>query len=244
MEISVIIPAYNEEKVIRSSIKSIISYMNENFKSYEIIVVDDGSTDKTPEILREFSGEIRVLTNTKNMGKGYCVKKGVMYAKGDKIVFTDADMAYPQKYIKEFSKVLDSADMVIGKRDSQKNAYPFYRRVMSSALSYANKLIFSNIPSDTQCGIKGFRRATAKSVFDRCTINGFAFDIEIICIANELGKSIREFPVEMSVYEKSKVNPITEPYKILSDIAKIKLNLITGYYTRYAIIQRSAGRLT
>lgn len=244
MEISVIIPAYNEERVIRSSIKSIVSYMSENFKSYEIIVVDDGSTDKTPEILREFSGEIRVLTNAKNMGKGYCVKKGVMYAKGEKIVFTDADMAYPQKYIKEFSKVLDTTDMVIGKRDSGRSAYPFYRRLMSSALSYANRVIFSNMPSDTQCGIKGFRKTTAKSIFDRCTINGFGFDIEIICIANKLGKSIREYSVHMASYEQSNVNPVTEPYKILSDIAKIKLNLITGYYTKYAILHESFGRLT
>lgn len=244
MEISVIIPAYNEERIIRNSIKSIIAYMRENFKSYEIIVVDDGSTDKTPEILREFSGEIRILTNTKNMGKGYCVKKGVMYATGDKIVFTDADMAYPKKYIKEFSKVLDTTDMVIGKRDSVRSAYPFYRRLMSNALSYANKLLFQNIPSDTQCGLKGFRNKTAKSIFDRCTINRFGFDIETICIANLLGKSIREYSVHMTSYEKSTVNPVTAPYKILSDIAKIKLNLITGYYTKYAIVHESFGRLT
>lgn len=244
MEISVIIPAYNEEKVIEKSLESIIAYMKENFNSYEIIVVDDGSTDSTPLILQRFSKDIRILTNTKNMGKGYCVKKGVMYAKGEKIVFTDADMAYPQKYIKEFSKVLDTTDMVIGKRDSQKSAYPFYRKVISNALSSINKLVFSNIPKDTQCGIKGFRKATANAVFDRCTVNGFAFDIEIICIANVLGKIIKEYPVKMVSFTKSNISSVTEPYKMLSDIIKIKLNLITGFYTRYAVIHKNAGRLT
>ena len=224
--ISIIIPAYNESERLPKSLSLIIEYMdNQNF-DWEIIVVDDGSSDNTVKSVSGFKNTI-VIEQIANQGKGAAVKRGMLEANGEICVFSDADLSTP---IYELKKIIDNInvgyDIVIGSRGIKneliKVHQPFYREFMGKTFNKIVQLLVLKGIKDTQCGFKGFTNKAAKSIFNLQKIKGFGFDVEILFLANRLGFKICETPVEWYNDERSKVNPITDSFKMLIEIFKVR----------------------
>jgi dolichyl-phosphate beta-glucosyltransferase len=236
--LSVIIPAYNEEKRLPKTLKEINDYLKkQNFES-EIIVVSDGSTDKTCEVVEELKSEIpnlRLICEKINRGKGYGVKIGMLNAKGKFRLFTDADNSTPiseiEKFWPEFEK---GADIVIASRD-KKGAIldppqPLFRRFVGEAFKYLRKIIVGLWEiEDTQCGFKCFKGEVAEKIFPKAKIERFAFDPEILLIAKKMGFKIKEVPVYWKNDLQSKVK-LKSMVKMLIDLFKIRSNLLKREY--------------
>ena len=236
--ISVIIPAYNEGKYIEKAVREISNYLWKTFGSFEIIAVDDGSTDETLSILRNLSSKVsglKVLYNGKNMGKGYSAKSGVLSASGKYIMFTDTDLSVPIDEIGKFVKKIDEgADVVIGSRAIKGaniiKGQNIVRKNMGRTFNLLIRmLLFSGI-RDTQCGFKVFKNSVAKRIFNISRINGFSFDAEILYIAKKLGYKVEEMPVKWVNRPDSRVSMIRSSTRMFFDIFAIRRNNMKGFY--------------
>lgn len=227
MKISVIIPAYNEEKVIGKSISKIISFLENKKFNYEIIVIDDCSKDRTSNIVKDFnSKKIILIRNKKNMGKGYSVKRGVMNAIGDLVLFSDADLSTPISELTKFLPLSHEYDVVIGSRVLKESVVlkqKFYRELVGTAFNLLVQLLLIRGIRDTQCGFKLFRKNVAKDIFKKQRIGGFCFDAEILYLAKNAGYKIKEVPIKWINAESSKVNPVTDSIKMFIDLVRIRL---------------------
>lgn len=229
-KISVVIPVYNEEKNILSCLDKLAEYMSSNFEDYEIIIVNDGSTDSTEQLFLTNAGNysnLRMISYTKNKGKGGAVRTGMLGATGDSIVCTDCDLAYGVDVIGKMAERLDDHDLVIGSRNLTKEGHKGYNFLRKAASKVYIKLLnfaagFDH--TDSQCGIKAYRGEAAKRIFSNCKTNGFAFDLEALMIAEKAGFSIGEYPVSIINHsnENSKVRIFRDTKKMLSDLKKIK----------------------
>ena len=225
--ISLIIPFYNCEKTADETIRKIKKYKEENNMSFELIAVDDGSLDNTKKVLSKYACSDIIITGyEKNRGKGGALREGVMAANGDKIIFTDSDLAYGLKHLQEFSNALDSSEIVIGTRRQDKNineSYGIKRNISSRLFSKCVQLILGLNISDTQCGFKGYREKTAKMLFRDLEIYGFGFDLEILAKAKAAGIQITQLPVVMENNSiNSNVGLISDGIKMIFDMFKIK----------------------
>ncbi len=236
MKISIVIPAYNEEKRIEKSLSEIKKYCENNFQEYEVIVVDDCSNDKTNEIVGRYAdSNIKLLKNKLNRGKGYSVKMGMLAAKYPMVLFSDSDLATPINELKNFIDYIEQGyDIVIASRnlcDSDiKVKQPFYRQIMGKFFPFLVNVIALKGFKDTQCGFKLFKTGAAKRINKLQTLERFSFDVEILFIARKLGYKIKEAPVVWIDKEGSKVNPIHDSFKMLIDLFKIRYNDLTGKY--------------
>lgn len=226
-EISLVMPAYNEELRIGDSIEKVVQYFIARNISFEFIVVDDGSTDRTREIVSAHTGII-LLTLEQNSGKGAAVKRGMLEASGKYVYFCDADLSTPISEIEKLQAELTSgSDICIGSRaiDNKmiKKHQPFYREWMGKTFNKIVRVFAVRGIKDTQCGFKGFRSEAAKEVFSRTQISGFGFDVEALYIANKIGYNIKEIPVLWFNDERSKVDPIKDSIRMLIDIFKIRI---------------------
>jgi len=229
MMVSLIIPVYNEEKIVGSTVKTVRDYMENNFKDdYEVIFVDDGSSDGTLDIINESAGGgIKAITYEKNKGKGGAVRTGILAAAGDLVFYTDCDLAYGLDVIKTgcdiFGKNQD-ADIVIGSRRKHKDGYASYtllRKIASVAIYMFIKICGGVKSSDSQSGIKGFRNGAAKKIFGLCEVDGWSFDCEVLLIADRLGHKVLEMPVTIINHGDSKIRA-ADGLKLLKEILKIK----------------------
>lgn len=225
--LSIVIPSYNEEKRLPETLRIIIDYLEKQNYQWEIIIVDDGSTDHTLESLIEFQDKIKLFINNKNYGKGYSSRRGILWASGQFILISDADLSAPIEEIEKLFPALDEIyDIAIGSRglkNSQiKKHQPFYREFMGKTFNKLIKLLLFEDFSDTQCGFKLFKKDTAKDIFKRQKLNGFAFDVEVIYIAKKLGYKIKEIPIVWVNSPKSRVGIATDSLKMFIDILKIK----------------------
>lgn len=228
MEISLIIPAYNEEKQILNTLVSVIEYMEEKTAPYEIIVVNDGSRDKTAEMAKSLEPYIRLISYEENHGKGYAVAKGVKAAEGEYIFFTDADLSYSPDYIYAGEKLLSGgAEMVIGKRDNKRSGYPLLRRQISKAYKNVAHRILPLEVEDCQCGFKGFRNSAAKRLFGDLKTEGFGFDTEILCRAQLYHMEIAQLPVVFQHKKNSKVS-FMGSVRMVKDLYRIRRELFEG----------------
>jgi dolichyl-phosphate beta-glucosyltransferase len=232
MKVSIVIQAYNEEKRIGESLGKIIEYCKDNLEGYEIIIVDDGSDDKTSEIISKYDNpNIEVLKNKTNMGKGYSVKQGLLKAKHPLVLFSDADLSTPISELKKFIACISHGyDIAIASR-KVRIKQPIHRKIMSLTYPLLVKLIVLRGIKDTICGFKLFKTDTAKKLAELQTLNGFSFDAEILFIAKKLGCKIKEIPVVWTNDKNSRVNPIKDSIKVLVDLFRIRYNNITGKYT-------------
>jgi dolichyl-phosphate beta-glucosyltransferase len=225
--ISLIIPAYNEEKRLERTLPVIIDYLDQNFDRYEIIVVDDGSADKTAEKAASFSNNILVIKLQTNQGKGAAVRAGMLEAKGDFLIFSDADLSTP---ITELPKILEplkkGADLAIGSRAIDQNMIkkhqPFYREFMGKTFNRIVQLLLFKGIKDTQCGFKGFSANAAKKIFSKAKVNGFSFDVEVLFLSQKMNMKIEQRPVEWFNDERSTVSPIKDSLKMLLELFRIR----------------------
>ncbi len=229
MKISLVIPMYNESKIIEATARELSEYMSKNFDSYEILFSNDGSKDDCAQKCAALNlPNVRVVGYEVNCGKGCAVREGIMQADGDIIMFTDADLAYGtdviKRYYDKFAELPDT-DMLIGSRNISADGYEgytFLRKVMSKVYIKVLCIVGGFKLTDSQCGCKAFRKETAKEIFSRCEVNGFAFDFEVILFATKLGKKIDELPVKIINHRESSVNPIRDSVKMLRDLIRIK----------------------
>ncbi|PIV12813.1 MAG: hypothetical protein COS47_00570 [Candidatus Nealsonbacteria bacterium CG03_land_8_20_14_0_80_36_12] len=241
MYLSVIVPAYNEEKRLLKTLIEIDNYLKKQSYEYEILVVNDGSKDKTAEVAkRATSGvaRLRLIDNKENQGKGFVVRQGMLGAKGDYRIFTDADNSTSidqiEKMWPEFEK---GYDIVIGSRDVKgailDPPQPFLRKmILGKAFRLLTQIICGTWGIlDTQCGFKCFSKKAVEDIFPKCLINRFAFDPEVLVIGKKLGYKIKEIPVYWRNDPESKVK-FKNMVKMLFEVFQIRLNLIKGVYEK------------
>lgn len=228
--LSIIIPAYNEGERLDQTLNILKDYIDQGEGRYEIVVIDDGSTDNTLNILKSY--DVSIIENNINRGKGYSVKRGMLSAKSNIMIFMDADLSTPLSEIDEFVKYIGEYDVVIGIRVPGKKevSRPPIRRIYALIFNKIVRVITGLRVSDTQCGFKMFSRGAARSLFAKQTINRYGFDVEILYLANKLGFRIKEVPVPYRDQEASKISLITEPIKMTLDLLKIRINDFRGRY--------------
>ena len=232
MQISIIIPMFNERKIIEATAKTLSDYMQANFDSYEILFSDDGSTDGCGDLVRKLDlPYVRVVGYKENKGKGSAVRLGMMEAKGDLVMFTDADLAYGTNVIRTFYDAYcqESSEtaphLFVGSRNLCKDGYSDYtviRKIMSKVYLKILRILGGLHLSDSQCGCKAFRQDAAKEIFSRCTTDGFAFDFEAILWSKQLGMRAKEIPVKIINHRESKIRYIHDTVKMLKDLRRIR----------------------
>lgn len=227
VELSVIVPAYNEAAIIARTISSVTRYLREHHPAAELIVVDDGSSDATLQILeelREENGLLRVLTCGTNRGKGYAVRLGVANSWGEHVAFFDADLSYPLEALEPGLALLRTgADVVVGSRDATpaRAAYPVVRRVATRVFNeLVEQVLHLGVP-DTQCGFKMFRGEVARRLFAALRLDGFSFDVELLYLARRWGLRVERLPIEMTHGSRSAVRLVRDGARMLRDVVKL-----------------------
>lgn len=241
--LSIVIPAYNEEKRIGRSLDDVLSFVKAQPYLAEVVVIDDGSSDETASRVaskiddyHEAGHELRVLTNTPNRGKGYSVKRGLTEARGEIVLFSDADFSSP---ITEAPKLIDPiatghADVTFGSRALNREMIgvrqPLLRDFGGRVFNFFMKTITGLKFKDTQCGFKAFRREPALPVFKLQSIERFGFDPEVLYIARKRGLRLLEVPVVWNDSEGTKVSFFSDSIKMFTDLIRIRLNDLAGRY--------------
>jgi dolichyl-phosphate beta-glucosyltransferase len=244
---SVVIPAYNEGARIRPTLNELLRYAREQNWDVEILVVNDGSTDDTAQIVREHAKlhpQLLLVENPGNRGKGYSVRNGMLHASGDICLFTDADLSSP---ITEAQKLFDAmdrgADIAIGSRwlrtELQTGRQPLYRQAFGRIFNLALRIILGLRFADTQCGFKAFRRDAAQHIFALQKIERWGFDPEILFLARSAGMRVEEVPVLWAHCEGTRLQPFRDGLRMFGEVLRIRWNALTG---EYAPVARSLAR--
>ncbi len=225
--VSIVIPARNEERRLPPSIREIRRFFPE--EAWEFLIVIEPGTDRTEEVVRqEVEGDSRFVihVNPTAHGKGHAVKTGMLLARGEWIFFMDADLSVPLRFVREFLKFTDRADVLMGSRRHRESTIAthqpvlreFSGRIFNRVLRWAGITHFS----DTQCGFKAFRRTAAREIFSRLSQKGFGFDVEVVVLAELLGFRIMELPVEWADVEGSKLKPHDGALALLDAILAVR----------------------
>ena len=235
--LSVIIPAYNEEKLIKNTLIEVGNFLFAQAYNYEIIIVDDGSKDKTFLVLEKLRSDCKNLTiikNNRNMGKGYSVREAMLSAKGKFRLFMDADNSTSiDQFINFIPFLEDDSDIVIGSRalkDSKiKKHQSFYKELLGGIGNKLIKIFAISEISDTQCGFKCFSSKSAQNVFSKLTIDRWGFDIEALVIASKFNYKVKAVPVIWENRKETKVRNM-DYLSTFKELLMIKINLLTKKY--------------
>ena len=233
--LSIIIPCFNEEESIRDNINNrVIPYLKYKNIKYENILVNDGSNDKTLEEMMSLQG-VNVVSYTPNRGKGYAVKQGLIEAKGDYILFMDADLSTDLKAIEDVIQFQKDYDIIIGSRHHKASVLvkkqSLLRRFIGLGCRILVNMKFHFHFTDTQCGFKAMSKEMAKLFIEKATIDDFAFDVEYLYIAKLNKKKIKEIPVVWENDKSSTVSPLQSSIKFFKDLKVIKKNK-ENYYVK------------
>lgn len=238
MYLSVIIPALNEEKRLPETLKKVRDYLITKKYSYEVIIVNDGSTDQTKEVVSDLITEwsnFQLISYKKNRGKGYAVKTGMLEAQGSWRLLMDADNSTDISEIEKFLKHTSNLEVIIGSRylddASIKIKQPFERRIVSRFGNWLTKLTTGLDIVDTQCGFKLFSAQATQDIFSKQTINRWAFDIELLAIAKVRGYKIKEVPVDWYNAVGSQVSK-TAALQTFRELWQIRKNIKKGKYSK------------
>ncbi len=238
--ISIVIPAYNESARIGRALDEVLRCIHERDWHAEVVVVNDGSSDRTAAIVQEFAElhpEVRLLNNPENRGKGFSVRQGILHAVGEIVMFTDADLSAPMEEAERlFDALRQGADIAIGSRwldrKRQTMHQPLYRQFFGRCFNAITRLVMGLPFADTQCGFKAFRRPVAQTIFQLQRIERWGFDPELLFIALKRGYQIREVPVTWGHDERSRLSYLKDGIKMLEDIAYIRWEAFAGAYDR------------
>jgi len=242
MKLSVVIPAYNEEKRIEKTVRDINNYLKKQDYGYEILVVNDGSKDKTADVVLSLQAEItnlRLIDNKENHGKGFVVKQGILESQGETRLFMDADNSTTIDHIEQmWPEFEQGADIVIGSRnlpDSKlEPPQPYYRRILGWAFGFAVSLILGiRGIKDTQCGFKAMTAEAAERIIPQITMERWTFDPEILVLAKKMKYKIKEVPVKWANRGQSRVKLFgpNSMVNMLFNLLAIRRNLITKKYS-------------
>lgn len=237
-ELSVIVPAYNEEDLIVGTLDALHDFLSARKESFEIIVVDDGSRDATVRRVGQWgkTKNVRLLVNENNMGKGFSVRRGVEESRGEFLIFIDADLPYELDAIDGFLRALRAgSDLAIGSRvlpGSEVKGVPAARFFAGQVFSWMVQVFLFLGIRDTQCGFKSFKSNAAREIFRRLTISGFGFDVELLYIARKLKYRINPVAVRMIHHRLgSRVRLVSHSLEMLNDLFVIRSNDLRGRYT-------------
>ncbi len=230
--ISIVIGAFNEENRVGQSLHKIHQFLQSHKTDHEIIVVDDGSTDRTSPVVAELAQSIatlRIIRYEKNRGKGYALRTGVLASQGDLVLVSDADLSTPIEELDTLLPCLSEYHIAIGSRALALSnivvKQPWWRQGMGKTFNRVVKLLVLDNFNDTQCGFKLFRGDVARELFREARIDRFAYDVEILALAIKKGYRVAEVPIQWLNDPASKVNPIRDSLKMLVDLVKIRLSV-------------------
>jgi len=240
-ELSVVIPVYNEERRIGVTLSAAAVFLKRRRTPVELVVVDDGSTDKTVDVVnrgfRLFPGHCRtrLIRHPKNRGKGAAVRTGVLAARGNRILYMDADNSTPlSEFVRFEASFRERIDVVVGSRAVDRSQVrvhqPFYREFMGRVFNLMVQALALPGLWDTQCGFKAFTREAARAVFPKQTIERFGFDVELLYVARRLGFRIREVQVSWADSPGSRVRVLRDSARMFLDLLAIRWNDWKGRY--------------
>ena len=235
MQLSLIIPAYNEEKLIKGTISGLVSYLDKKGYSWEIIVADDGSSDKTSQIVESFKNpKVKLVSLANNRGKGAALKAGFLKAEGEYQIFSDADLSVPIETIEPFMQKLKDYDVVIASRRVKgaeiKVHQPWFRENMGRVFTLLTQVYMSSSVVDFTCGFKGFRKNAAKEIFGCSLISRWAYDAEIVFLAEKKGLKILQHPVSWINRKDTRVRLNRVVLETIRDLFRIRVFDMQGQY--------------
>ncbi len=237
-QVTVIVPAYNEGGRIAPTLREISAFLGNQGYRYELIMVDDGSSDGTYDVARDVATDVpqlKIHRHPKNLGKGMAVKSGFLIATGELVFFTDADHSTPIQELPKFVRhAHDGYDVVIGSRalpDSVVTRHQrWYRENMGRVFNWLVRLFIVRGFYDTQCGFKCFKRDRCAPIFERQTLGGFCFDVELIYLAKRQGLRVVEVPVMWRNSADTRVSTLKDSLRMFRDLLRIRLRAIRGKY--------------
>lgn len=248
IEYSIVIPAYNEEDKVTSSLTQVVNFMRGFSTSFEVLVVNDGSKDLTSSKVEEYikeNPEVKLINNP-HRGKGYAVWTGMNEAQGELIYMADMDLSAPIDELKKLSVWVkdQNFDIVIASREgvgARRVGEPFYRHLMGRVFNILIQLIALPGISDSQCGFKLFKKKAAKDIFNKLSIYGDeavditkpylgAWDVEVLYLGRKLGYTIKQVPVTWTYVKTTRLSPIRDSFKMLCDVLKVRINDYKGKY--------------
>jgi dolichyl-phosphate beta-glucosyltransferase len=238
-ELSIVIPSYNEELRLPATLDKIGAYIAARRPNTEVIVVDDGSTDRTAAVAESYRGKIanlRVLSNGRNRGKGYSVRHGSLDALGSMVLFTDADLSSPIEEADKLFSAMEDYDLAIGSRAVNRDLIEVHESLFREFAGIVfNRIVRLTLRLpfvDTQCGFKAFRRERCRIIFEQQTIERFGFDPELLYLARHHGLSIVEVPVRWAHSPATKVNMARDSIQMFLDVFVIRWNGLLGRYRK------------
>ena len=237
--LSVIIPAHNEENRLPGTLEQVFHFLEKQSFTSEVIIVENGSADKTLEVAQKFAEahkNFRVMQSER--GKGAAVQRGMLEAQGEHLFMCDADLSMPVEEMSKFiPPVLQGFDIAIGSREAKgavRYNEPPYRHLGGRGINFIVQLLILPGLNDTQCGFKCFRADMAKDIFQKQTLHGWSFDIELLHIARRRGYRVQEIPIHWYHFADSKVSALRDAVRMIQDIFRIHANTWRGMYDRNA----------
>jgi glycosyltransferase involved in cell wall biosynthesis len=244
-DVSIIIPAYNEEKRLPPTLERIEAYLATRPFTTEILVVDDGSTDSTAQVVETWNrrlASVRLVSNGKNRGKGYSVRHGMLDATGRLALFTDADLSAPIEEADKLLEALEHSDVAIGSRAMNRGLIEVHqsgvRELAGRSFNWAVRHMLGVKFVDTQCGFKAFRRERTRILFEQQRIEGFGFDPELLFLARRHRRSVEEVPVRWAHDPATRVHVAADGLRMVGDLGVIRWNSLIG---RYPIVSDPPG---
>ncbi len=232
------IPAYNESARLGATLEKVLAYVHGQGWDVEVIVVNDGSRDDTADIVRAFSARdsvVRLVENPGNRGKGFSVRNGMLNARGQVVLFSDADLSSPiEEAPKLFQALHDGADIAIGSRwlraETQTQRQPLHRQLFGRIFNLVLRLTLGLQFADTQCGFKAFKQPAVQAIFPRQKIERWGFDPEILFLARKLKFKVQEVPVTWAHRDGTSINPLVDGSRMVMEMLHIRWNDMTGKY--------------
>ena len=237
-DLSIVIPAYNEASRIEPTIREMVGYCRGSGRTFEVILVDDGSQDGTSTVGRKLAAEfpeLKLIRLAANHGKGYAVRTGVVNAIGRSVLFADADGATPITELERLEGALEAgADVAVGSRALRAAGVrvhaKLYRHLIGRTFHLLVEWLADGGVKDTQCGFKLFRSGAAQDLFSRMRMNGFSFDVEVLVMARKRGYRVTEVPVNWTHQPGSKVNLTLDSMRMAADLVRIRAHCLSGEY--------------